>query len=389
MGFFQSILLNVANMSMTASIIIVFVLFVRILLKRCPKIFSYMLWSVVLFRLLCPVSITTNFSLLSLFDLSATEEIENVTSINYIPKDIVITHLLERFVEEKVSEQQEKVLEVDDNIIHRIEMDVTVGENVVTSVFEWSPLMIATVIWLVGMVAIMVYSVILLIRMKRNLIGVIQLKDNVYLADYIHSPFVIGIIMPRIYLPSSLSQKEQEYIILHEQIHIRRGDHIIKCLSFLTLCIHWFNPFVWIAFVLSGKDMEMSCDEAVVKKLGREICQEYSASLFSLATGKRIISGTPLAFGEGNTKSRIKNVLKWKKPKVWISIVALIFCLGVIVWTVGNPKTNIQANSEVHSMSSGEHNQKENDRNQNKEDENLLDVQSTSKSNENTNSEIL
>ena len=137
MGFFQSILLNVGNMSMTASIIIVFVLFVRILLKRCPKIFSYMLWSVVLFRLLCPVSITTNFSLLSLFDLSATEEIENVTSINYIPKDIVITHLLERFVEEKVSEQQEKVLEVDDNIIHRIEMDVTVGENVVTSVFEW------------------------------------------------------------------------------------------------------------------------------------------------------------------------------------------------------------------------------------------------------------
>ncbi len=379
MVFFQNILLNVVNMSMTASIIIVFVLFVRLLLKRCPKIFSYVLWSVVLFRLLCPVSITTNFALLSLFHLSATEEIGNVTSIAYIPEDVVITQLSERLVGGKFSEQQEKISGVYDNIIHRTEEDVTIGDNVVTPVFEWSPLMVTIVVWLIGMVVIMIYSVILLIRMKRNLIGVIHLKDNIYLADYINSPFVIGMIMPRIYLPSSLSQKEQEYIILHEQIHIRRGDHIIKWISFLTLCIHWFNPLVWVAFVLSSKDMEMSCDEAVVKKLGWEICQEYSASLLRLATGKRIIIGTPLAFGEGNTKSRIKNVLKWKKPNVWISVLAVIFCLVAIVGCVGNPKTNIDSMSR-------EQNQKEND---NVDDESQLDVQSTSQSNENTNSEIL
>ena len=151
----------------------------------------------------------------------------------------------------------------------------------------------------------------------------------------------MGFIRPKIYLPSALSEQEQSYIILHEQHHIRRGDHIIKALAFIALCIHWFNPLVWVAFVLSSKDMEMSCDEAVVKKLGEGIRADYSASLLSLATGRRIIAGTPLAFGEGDTKSRIKNMLKWKKPKTWIMLVALVACVVAIAFCATNPRNDV------------------------------------------------
>lgn len=120
----------------------------------------------------------------------------------------------------------------------------------------------------------------------------------------------MGLVRPKIYLPSDMEEREQAYIIRHEQHHIRRGDHIIKALAFLALSIHWFNPLVWVAFIYSNKDMEMSCDEAVVKKMGDGILADYTASLLSLATGKHIIAGMPLAFGEGDTKGRIRNLAK-------------------------------------------------------------------------------
>ena len=197
---------------------------------------------------------------------------------------------------------------------------------------------LATLVWLAGIGVLAVYSVVSLLRLRRKLIGALPLRENICLADYIDSPFVMGIIHPKIYLPSSLSEQEQGYIILHEQHHIRRGDHIMKALAFLALCIHWFNPLVWVAFILSSKDMEMSCDEAVVKKLGEGIRADYSASLLSLATGRRIIAGTPLAFGEGDTKSRIKNLLNWKRPKVWITVLAAVVCLAIVAACAGNPR---------------------------------------------------
>jgi hypothetical protein len=187
------------------------------------------------------------------------------------------------------------------------------------------------------MAALLIYSTVSLIRLKRKLVGAILLRDNIYLADHIDSPFVMGQIRPKIYLPSSLAEKERDYILLHEEHHIRRGDHVVKLLSFIALCLHCFNPLVWIAFILSGKDMEMSCDEAVLRKLGGDIRADYSASLISLATGRRIIAGTPLAFGEGNTEGRIKNIAKWKKPAVWVIVVAVIVCVVLAVCLITNP----------------------------------------------------
>ena len=393
MNFCQNVVLNVINMSVTASIIIVFVLLSRILLKKSPKIFSYVLWVVVLFRLLCPVSVTTDFSLLGLFNVTAREETKHTTSINYIPQEIDTTYLSEIVIpnEEKTSIGQETELQQNNNILPEIKENGNILTDEATPTIKWSPMMYATVVWMVGAVGILAYSVFLLIRIQRSLVGTVHMRDNIYLADYIESPFVIGLVSPKVYLPSNLLKQELEYIVLHEQHHIRRGDHIVKWLSFLALCIHWFNPLVWVAFVLSGKDMEMSCDEAVVKKLGGEIQQEYSASLLSLATGRRIIAGTPLAFGEGNTKSRIKNVLKWKKPKVWISAVAVVFCVIAVLWCVGNPNVDVKANNEVNSMS-GEKNQNEkedaeNTENTGNDDSGNVDVNQENSPNENPGNE--
>ena len=157
-------------------------------------------------------------------------------------------------------------------------------------------------------------------------------------------------------MPSNVPTKERKYIIAHERHHIRRFDHIIKLLAYYALCIHWFNPLVWAAFILAGKDMEMSCDEAVVKRMGSQIRADYSASLLRLATHKKIIAGTPLAFGEGDTKGRVLNMAKWKKPKVWVSVVCFVLCTAVLAACAVNPAAeegtglegNLQDQTEQH-----------------------------------------
>ena len=329
MGAFLSyeLLPIVFNMSVTASVVILFVLLARLLLKKAPKIFSYALWAVVLFRLLCPVSIATGFSLLGLLDAPVTEATTHTTAVEYIPQNVVHAH------------DPEIALPVP-GVNHTIKEALPQGEEQTVADPLEAPVALATLAWLAGIGILAAYSVVSLLRLRRRLVGAVLLRDNVYLTDYIDSPFVMGIFRPKIYLPSSLSEQEQGYIILHEQHHIRRGDHIMKALAFLALCVHWFNPLVWVAFVLSSKDMEMSCDEAVVKKLGEGIRVDYSASLLSLATGHRIIAGTPLAFGEGDTKGRIRNLANWKKPAFWVILTSAILCAVVAVCLLTNPKEN-------------------------------------------------
>ena len=309
----------ILNMSITASVIILFVLLARLALKKAPKVFSYALWTVVLFRLLCPVSITTDFSLLGLFETPAMENTQHTTAVEYIPYDVVHTPNLEV--------QLPLPPAINDAVNSTLPQEhAALGADPLEGEFA-----IGSMIWLLGIAVMAIYSAVSYIRLRHKLVGSVLLRANIYLAGGIGSPFVMGFFRPKIYLPSALSEQEQSYIILHEQHHIRRGDHIIKALAFIALCIHWFNPLVWIAFVLSSKDMEMSCDEAVVKKLGEGIRADYSASLLSLATGRRIIAGTPLAFGEGDTKSRIKNMLNWKAPKTWLVITSAVAVVVAVV----------------------------------------------------------
>lgn len=304
--------LQVLNMSFTASFVIAAVLVARLLLKKAPKIFSYVLWSVVLFRLLCPVSFDSMLSLLPV----NTNPVSTNTLYSETPQiDTGLPYL--------------------DAVINPALPAPEVGTSV-------NPLQIAAVIgefiWLAGIAILLFYSVVSLLHLRGKLIGSVTLCDNIYLADHIAFPFVIGIIRPKIYFPSTLSRQEQDYVILHEQMHVRRLDHLVKIAAFAALCIHWFNPLVWAAFILAVRDMEMSCDESVMKRLHADIREEYSASLLGLATGRKMIAGTPLAFGEGNTKERIKNVMNYKKPTFGVILTALAAVVTIITVFALNPR---------------------------------------------------
>ena len=322
----------VCNMSLTASVVILAVLAVRLLLRRAPKVFSYALWAVVLFRLLCPVSVTSAVSLLGALGAPAQERTAVTSVVEYVPADIV------RNMAPAVTPlpQEPFPAEPGENIISAAP-SVTQPDAAPVSPLS-GPVAVLTLTWLTGMALLLLYSVVSLLRLRRRLVGAVRLEDNIYLADYIPSPFVMGLFRPKIYLPSTLTETERGYILRHEQYHLRRRDHVVKLLSFLALCVHWFNPLVWAAFILAGKDMEMSCDEAVVRELGEDIRADYSASLLSLATGRRIVAGMPLAFGEGDTGGRIRNLLNWKRPQPWIIAVCAVVCVGLIALCAANPK---------------------------------------------------
>ncbi len=336
--FFYTFMPKLFNMSLTASVAIVLVILLRLLLKKAPKVISYAMWGVVLFRLLCPMSIGSNFSVYNLFDAPAQESGTITSVIEYVPSNIVHT------------EYPSVALPVP-GISDVINEALPQGqEQLVADPLE-APMSITTYIWMIGVLVMVIYSIVSYIRLRRKLSVVVPLRDNIFIADDIKSPFVVGLFRPKIYLPCNLGDKEQEYIILHEQHHIKRLDHVMKALAFLALAIHWFNPLVWVAFILASKDMEMSCDEAVIRKIGGDVRADYSASLLTLATGRRIIAGTPLAFGEGDTKGRINNLSKWKKPAVWVVLVAVVACVVLAVCLLTNPSQTRDTMKWAQSLS--------------------------------------
>lgn len=313
----DKIFLQILNMSFTASVVILFVLLARLFLKKAPKKFSYALWGIVLFRLCCPFSFESAVSLLP-------------TKARPIAPDIVYA------LTPKI-----------DTGIAAVNSAVNAVLPAATPYASVNPLQIwlflGRLCWLAGLALLLCYSVVSLLRLKKRLRGAVRESGNVYLVQQLETPFVLGLFRPRIYLPASLSGEEKNYILLHEQQHIKRFDHAVKLLSFFVLCLHWFNPLVWAAFFVSGRDMEMACDEAVIKQLGNGVKKEYSASLFTLATGRRIIGGTPLAFGEGDTKGRVKNVLRYKKPAVWVTAAALAAVAAIGIGLAANPVNNAHA----------------------------------------------
>ncbi len=322
--FFYTFLPKLLNMSLTASVAIVCILALRLLLRSAPKIVSYALWGIVLFRLLCPVSLSWGFSLYSLGNAPAADGGVLTSSIEYIPPDLV--HQEHPSVALPVPGVGEMVNEM-----------LPQGEEQLVADPLEAPMAIATYLWLAGASAMAGYGAVSYLRLRKKLVTASLLRDNIYRCDEIAVPFVLGLVRPNIYLPSSIPQRELPYIILHEQHHIRRLDPVFKALAFAALCIHWFNPLVWAAFVAAAKDMEMSCDEAVIKQMGEGILADYAASLLSLATGRRIAPGMPLAFGEGDPQGRIRNLAGWGGRKAWLAPLAVLACAGAAAVLLTNP----------------------------------------------------
>lgn len=326
--WYSSLFLKIINMSIAASVAILLVLHVRFCLKKMPKIYSYVLWAVVLFRLLCPVSFPMEKLLPGIPQVSIMS-----------PQTVAdtVTHVMEQaLLDSETAESLEAIQNQHGEYDQEEIIDMSVRET-------WFAV---DGVWFFGVLFMAGYGIFSCFRLKSKLVGAIHLHDNVYIADHISSPFVLGIFRPRIYLLSSMSAQEQTYIILHEKQHIRRGDHIIKGIAYLALCVHWFNPLVWAAFAFSTKDMEMSCDEAVVRKMGQEIRADYSASLLSFSTGEKMRFAVPLAFGEGDTKGRIQNLARWKKPTVWGSILTAVICILLMLLTAFEIQQDSQDVSE-------------------------------------------
>ena len=304
---------RVLNMSLTGSIVIVVVLLARLLLRRAPKIYSYMLWAVVLFRLLCPISLSAGLSVLKPLPVTTSQGLSTVT---YRPVEPVIPASGEIGQEDARPEPAETV-------------KTETGAQAMT---------LAAAVWLTVGWALAGCSLVQYIVLRRKLREAVPYRGEVYLSDSIATPFVMGVIAPKIYLPSDTPKAERRFIIAHERHHLHRGDPLWKLLGYLALCVHWFNPLVWLAFFLGGKDMEMSCDEAVLNCLGEDIRADYSQALLRLATHKRLIAGMPLAFGEGETKGRVRNMARWRRPKVWVSGICAVLCLVVLAVCALNPQ---------------------------------------------------
>lgn len=280
---FQNLFVNILNMSLTGTYVILFVLLIRLPLKKAPKVFSYSLWGAVLFRLVSPYSFSTAFSLL-----------KSISFTNSKPELIPINLGL--------MGQPSVDLGVD-----RVNNVINSSLPAATPYASANPmqiiLAILSAVWITGVLIMAFYTIVSYIRLKKKINTAILAHDNVFECENIDTPFVLGILKPKIYLPRVLSENEKTYILKHEQIHIKRLDYLVKPFAFLVLCIHWFNPFVWLSFILMSRDMEMSCDEKVIKELGNVIKRDYSASLLSMAVNRSLVSGSPLAFGESNIKN--------------------------------------------------------------------------------------
>lgn len=305
--------LALLNAGFAAGAAVLVVLLARLALRRAPKLYSYLLWAPVLFRLLCPFPIESVFSLLP-------------AKAQPIPKDILYAG----------TPRVDTGFAALDRAVNSV---LPAGEPAmsVNPLQVW--LAAAQLVWLAGAAVLLLYSLAATLRLRRRLKGAAREEENIYTAAGLETPFVMGLFRPRIYLPAGLAGEERRYILLHEQTHIRRGDHLWRLLGFFALCLHWFNPLVWLAFYLSGKDMEMSCDEAVLRALGENVKKPYSASLLALASGRRWVGGAPLAFGEGDTGARIKNVLRYRRPAFWVSAALLAVVAAAAVGLALSPRS--------------------------------------------------
>lgn len=308
-----NVFITVLNMSFMASFVALGVILIRIPLKKAPKVFSYALWAVVLFKLLCPFTIETA---LSLFPVKAKP----------VPQNIIYSQ----------TPSIDSGIHFVDNSINRAITNTVPTANPAASVNPMQFIMfVLSCIWLAGMAMLLLYAIVSYFRLKYRLRVAIPVHKNIYKTDRIKTAFVLGFMCPKIYMPSGLSEQEMDYILKHEQTHIRRRDYLIKPLAFIAVCVHWFNPLIWFSYYLAMRDMELSCDESVLKHYGSDIRRDYSNSLLSLSVKQSgLIS--PLAFGETGVKGRIKNVLNYKKPALWVSIVAITAVIVAAVLLLPN-----------------------------------------------------
>ena len=311
----DDVFLKLVNLSISASWLILAVLVLRVVLKKAPKWVMPLLWGVVALRLVCLFSIESALSL--------------IPSAETIPSEIV-TETREPVLYEQAT------LDIVTNPTLPSAAEVPVGVSRQQAQVDFN---IYSVLWLAGMAALLVHALVSAGKLKRKLATAILLRDNIYESEFVDSPFVFGVVKPNIYLPMHMDEGTAAYVIAHEHAHLARRDHWWKVLGYLVLALHWFNPLVWVAYILFCRDIELACDEKVVKGLDGAARADYSQALLSCAAPKRAVAACPLAFGEGNIKTRVKSALHYKKPAFWVAAAAVLAVVIVAVCFLTNPRS--------------------------------------------------
>lgn len=323
----DDVFLKLVNLSISASWLILAVLVLRVVLKKAPKWVMPLLWGVVALRLVCLFSIESALSL--------------IPSAETIPSEIV-TETREPVLYEQAT------LDIVTNPTLPSAAEVPVGVSRQQAQVDFN---IYSVLWLAGMAALLVHALVSAGKLKRKLATAILLRDNIYESEFVDSPFVFGVVKPNIYLPMHMDEGTAAHVIAHERAHLARRDHWWKVLGYLVLALHWFNPLVWVAYILFCRDIELACDEKVVKGLDGAARADYSQALLSCAALGRAVAACPLAFGEGNIKTRVKSALHYKKPAFWVAAAAVLAVVIMAVCFLTNPKSDINAETLLGTSS--------------------------------------
>ncbi len=306
--------LKILNMSIAASWLILAVVLLRLVVKKAPKWIAVLLWGIVAVRLVVPFSFESTLSLIP------SAETFNAHNIQYETPSI------------------NSGIPAINNAVNPV-LGETFAPNPAASVnplYVWT--FIVSVIWLIGIAAMLLYAVITYVRVRRSVAERAPYEGNIFLCDHVKSPFILGLVRPKIYLPSSMDAVSMEPVIAHEKAHLTRRDHWWKPLGFLVLTVHWFNPLCWVAYVLLCRDIELACDEKVIRQMDLDGKKHYSTALLECSTQRRLVTICPLAFGEVGVKERVKNVLNYKKPAFWVIAVAVVAYAVVTVCFATNPK---------------------------------------------------
>lgn len=308
------VFLRVLNMSIAAGWIVLAVLVLRLLLKKAPKWITVLLWGIVAVRLICPLSIESAMSLVP--------SRETVSYTPASPRPVISTG----------------ITAVDTPVNEYLGGNYYEGVTRPTGHFADVTSALAMV-WLAGMAVLLAYTVISWVRLKNKTGTAVLLRDNIRQSENVASPFVLGVIKPKIYLPFGMNEQEAAHVIAHENAHIRRKDHWWKPLGFLILTLHWFNPLVWLAYLLLCRDIELACDEKVIAHLSPTEKADYSQAILSCSISRRSIAACPLAFGEVGVKTRIKQVLNYRKPAFWLAAVAVVASIVAAVCFLTDPES--------------------------------------------------
>ena len=318
---------TVLSLSYKSIFVVIFILAVRFLIRKLPKSYSFALWAVLAFRLICPVSFE---SAVSLFN-NLPDKAYYINTI--IPSSGGIT-AQNNFNTEFLNTNTAQV------------------QNAVNTGMSFESIIVY--VYTAGVLAFIVYGIYMYIKTLNKVKFAVKKENNIYYCDNIDSPFVLGFIRPKIYISFRIEKSDEYFIILHEKYHIKRKDNILKLLAYILLCIHFFNPFVWISYYLFEKDMEMSCDEKVIRLLGADAKKQYSSLLLSFAMNKRQGVPSPVSFGESGVKRRIKNILMFKKPGLAVGVIAVLMCIIVFVILGADPFSGWKVKyTPVYTQSNG------------------------------------